>query len=114
MTTHPDQHGIAFKGDTVYIGNDGGVYSRSRLEHRQYHWTNLNAGLRTLQYYYADAGPVSGGDALWGGLQDNGESLLLPGAATMVSPFGGDGGDTLVDHTDGKRPSSSTSVSTWP
>jgi hypothetical protein len=103
MTTHPDQHAIAIKGDTVYIGNDGGVYSRSRLEHAQYHWTNLNTGLRTLQYYYADAGPVSGGDALWGGLQDNGESLLMPGASTMVSPFGGDGGDTLVDHTNGNK-----------
>ena len=72
-------------------------------DHTQYGWTSLNAGLRTLQYYYADAGPVGGGDALWGGLQDNGESLLLPGAPTMVSPFGGDGGDTLVDHTNGNR-----------
>ena len=96
-TTHPDQHAIAMQGNTVFIGNDGGVYSRSRLDHNQYGWTSLNAGLRTLQYYYADAGPVGGGDALWGGLQDNGESLLLPGAPTMVSPFGGDGGDTLVD-----------------
>lgn len=102
-TTHPDQHAVAISGNTVYIGNDGGVYSRSRLNHAQYNWTNLNHGLRTLQYYYADAGPVSGGDALWGGLQDNGESLLLPGASTMVSPFGGDGGDTLVDHTDGRK-----------
>ena len=27
-TTHPDQHSIAVAGGTVYIGNDGGVYSR--------------------------------------------------------------------------------------
>ena len=103
MTTHPDQHAIAISGNNVYIGNDGGVYKRSRTNHAQYGWTNLNSGLRTLQYYYADAGPVGGGDALWGGLQDNGESLLNPGASTMVSPFGGDGGDTLVDHTDGNK-----------
>jgi hypothetical protein len=103
LTTHPDQHAIAIAGNTVYIGNDGGVYSRSRTNHAQYGWTTLNSGLRTLQYYYADAGPVSGGDAIWGGLQDNGESLLSPGATTMVSPFGGDGGDTLVDHTDGNK-----------
>jgi hypothetical protein len=102
-TTHPDQHGIAIAGNNVYIANDGGVYSRSRLNHQQYNWTNLNRGLRTLQYYYADAGPVTGGDALWGGLQDNGESLLSPGASSMVSPFGGDGGDTLVDHTNGNK-----------
>ncbi|MEP6695025.1 MAG: glycosyl hydrolase, partial [Chloroflexota bacterium] len=43
------------------------------------------------------------GDAIWGGLQDNGESLLLPTLSTMVSPFGGDGGDTLVDPNDGDR-----------
>jgi len=38
-------------------------------------------------------------------LQDNGGSLLLPedliGNGTMGSPFGGDGGDTLVDPNDG-------------
>ncbi len=36
-----------------------------------------------------------------GGLQDNGGSLLRPGADTMVSNFGGDGGDVLVDPNDG-------------
>jgi photosystem II stability/assembly factor-like uncharacterized protein len=43
--------------------------------------------------------------AVAGGLQDNGGSLLLPedlvGAGTMGSPFGGDGGDILVDPDDG-------------
>jgi hypothetical protein len=36
-----------------------------------------------------------------GGLQDNGGSLLRPGAPKMVSNFGGDGGDVLVDPQDG-------------
>ena len=36
-----------------------------------------------------------------GGLQDNGGSLLRPGAAKMVSNFGGDGGDVLVDPNNG-------------
>ena len=48
-----------------------------------------------------------GGVAVSGGLQDNGGSLLLPedltGAGKMGSPFGGDGGDTLVDPNDGCR-----------
>lgn len=100
-TTHPDQHAIAFGNGKVYVGNDGGVYQRDVDGSSPF--AALNDGLGTLQYYYADAGPVTGGDAYWGGLQDNGESLLLPGAATMVSPFGGDGGDTLVDHTDGNK-----------
>ena len=101
-TTHPDQHAIAFAGNTVYVGNDGGVWSRDKRNH-EIEWKDLNATLRTLQYYYAGAGKVSGGDAIWGGLQDNGESLLLPGLSTMVSPFGGDGGDTLVDPNNGDR-----------
>jgi hypothetical protein len=100
-TTHPDQHAVAIGNGTVYVGNDGGVYSRGLSSTSNF--VSLNDGLNTLQYYYAAAGHVSGGDALWGGLQDNGVPLLNPGAATMVSPFGGDGGDTLVDPTNGNR-----------
>jgi hypothetical protein len=102
-TTHPDQHAIAFGNDgKVYVGNDGGVYSRN-LSASSSSFASINDGLNTLQYYYADAGPVAGGDAIWGGLQDNGVSLLSPGGSEMVSPFGGDGGDNIVDHTNGNR-----------
>jgi hypothetical protein len=100
-TTHPDQHAVAIGNSKVYVGNDGGVYSRGLNASTSF--ASLNDGLRTLQYYYVGAGHVSGGDALWGGLQDNGESLLSPGSSTMVSPFGGDGGDTYVDPTNGDR-----------
>jgi hypothetical protein len=48
---------------------------------------------------------VPGGFAVAGGLQDNGGSLLLPedlgGSGRMGSPFGGDGGDIIVDPDDG-------------
>ena len=101
-TTHPDQHAVAFANGMVYVGNDGGVWSRPTRNATG--WNDLNATLRTLQYYYAGAGKVAGGDAIWGGLQDNGESLIAPfTGATMVSPFGGDGGDTLVDPNNGDR-----------
>jgi hypothetical protein len=100
-TTHPDQHAIAFSSGTVYVGNDGGVYTRGLTSTSPF--ASANRGYGSLQYYYADAGPVSGGDAIWGGLQDNGVSLLSPGASTMVSPFGGDGTDNIVDHTNGDR-----------
>jgi hypothetical protein len=106
-TPHPDQHAIAIDAANgrVYIGNDGGIYRRSLSNHvhNGSDWTNLNSGYRTLQYYYAEAGRVGSGDAIWGGLQDNGVSLLSPGAGTMVSPFGGDGGDNIVDHANGDR-----------
>jgi hypothetical protein len=100
-TTHADQHAVAIANGQVYVGDDGGVYTRGLTSSSPF--ASLNDGLDTLQYYYADAGPVAGGDAYWGGLQDNGESLLRPGSSTMVSPFGGDGGDTYVDKTDGDK-----------
>jgi hypothetical protein len=100
-TTHPDQHAVVVGSNTVYVGNDGGVYTRGVNATTPF--ASANNGYNTLQYYYAEAGPVAGGDAIWGGLQDNGVSLLLPGASTMVSPFGGDGTDNIVDHTNGNR-----------
>jgi hypothetical protein len=49
------------------------------------------------------SGTVTGGIDIWGGLQDNGTSLLTPGAKAMVSPFGGDGGDVLIDPANGNK-----------
>lgn len=100
-TTHPDQHGAAIANGRLFVANDGGMYRRTVGGADL--WADLNADLHTLQYYFADSGPVAGGDAWWGGLQDNGESLLLPGRSRQVSPFGGDGGDTMVDKTDGNK-----------
>ena len=112
-TTHPDQHAVAIAAGRVYVGNDGGVYSRSLTQDPSTPagWSNLNATLHTLQYYYAGAGKsvstsnghAAGGDQIWGGMQDNGGSMIAPGLATMVEPFGGDGGDTLVDPNNGDR-----------
>ena len=102
-STHPDQHAVAFGKGVVYVGNDGGVYRRSLDVHTSGSWNNLNATLHTLQYYNAGIGTGTAGDAYWGGLQDNGVSLLLPGASTMVEPFGGDGGDVIVDPTNPDR-----------
>jgi len=123
QTTHSDQHALAigsYNGvQYVYSGNDGGVYRRpleskavDSLGHAT-DWQSLNDGtLDALQYYSASVGAVnaaksqfapsgSGSVLISGGLQDNGGSLLRPGAAKMSSNFGGDGGDTLVDPKDG-------------
>ena len=121
-TTHPDQHSVAFGNGRVYIGNDGGLYSRPKnstavnKNGNATDWTSHNAGLRTLQYYSVGTGYVdvdgdddidatdkAAGVAVAGGLQDNGGSLLMPGSDTMVSPFGGDGGDIIVDPDNGCR-----------
>ena len=87
----------------MYIGNDGGVYSRSLGNHSVQGWNDLNENLHSLQYYFAGSGQTEGGEAIWGGLQDNGVSLLLPDTSPMISPFGGDGGDTIVDPADANR-----------
>ena len=103
-TTHPDQHAVAIGADgTAYFGNDGGLYRHQVADRGTVSWTSLNSTLRTLQYYYAGVGkaPSGSGDYVWGGLQDNGVSLLRPGQANMVSPFGGDGGDVIVDPANG-------------
>jgi hypothetical protein len=110
-TTHPDQHSIAIAGGTVFIGNDGGVFSRplpptASTEDALGHatdWQNHNATLRTLQYYSVGAGrdPNGKGFAVAGGLQDNGGSLLRAGGNKQVSPFGGDGGDIIVNPRNG-------------
>ena len=102
-TTHSDQHSVAISNGKLYVGNDGGVYVRNLDGSGQ--WKSLNANLRTLQYYSVGVGKVPGGVAVSGGLQDNGGSLLLPedlsGNGKMGSPFGGDGGDVIVDPDDG-------------
>lgn len=112
MTTHPDQHSIAIANGKVYVGNDGGLFARPLRgsvngNGNATDWQNLNANIRTLQYYSVAVGKVPGGVAVSGGLQDNGGSLLLPedtsGSGKMGSPFGGDGGDTLVDPNNGCR-----------
>ena len=119
QTTHSDQHAVVFAGDNVYVGNDGGVYRRpvnGKLNRNgnAIDWVSLNDGsINALQYYYVGVGTLQDDDArrpridkgervlVSGGLQDNGGSLLRPGADKMVSNFGGDGGDVLVDPSDG-------------
>lgn len=105
-TTHADQHAAWVAPDgTAYFANDGGVYSRPASTRRIVKWNDLNATLHTLQYYYAGIGalPSGKGDAIYGGLQDNGVSLLRPDFDKMVSPFGGDGTDVIVDPQNANR-----------
>jgi hypothetical protein len=101
MTTHPDQHVVAFGQGRVWIGDDGGIYSR-RL--RGFQWFNHNVGLNTLQYYTAGVGRLPNGAlGYWGGLQDNGVSFLRTNNPTMVEAAGGDGAATIVDPNDANR-----------
>jgi hypothetical protein len=123
QSTHSDQHTAAvgrYNGKTyLYVGNDGGVYRRPldgqvNANNNATDWQSLNDGtIDALQYYAVGVGSIAGDDGsrpdistgdnvlVSGGLQDNGGSLVRPGAPKMVSNFGGDGGDVLVDPNDG-------------
>ncbi len=103
---HPDQHAALIAGGRLYVGNDGGVYSRALTNHATGHWTNNNAHMNALQYYGAQG---SGDGIIYGGLQDNGSNKVFTTPTTIkddrgnnisvssVQVFGGDGGYTLVD-----------------
>jgi len=103
MTTHPDQHADYLFGGRFWAGNDGGVWSRPVWAHTRGHWRNHNPGLDTLQYYSAAVGALPSGMALWGGLQDNGETYWATGMPRVEQAFTGDGGDTIVDPHNGNR-----------
>ncbi|HEX9069405.1 MAG TPA: hypothetical protein VF807_11610 [Ktedonobacterales bacterium] len=97
-TTHSDQHAVYIANGTVWVGNDGGVWSRSLANHQEGNWTNLNRTLGTLQFYYADGGQAASGPlTLYGGLQDNGTAKVILSQGFATQPFGGDGGDVVVD-----------------
>lgn len=98
-TTHPDQHALLITGGTLVSGNDGGVYSRALGNAAQYGaWTDTNNTLHNLQYYDARAGEQQPHQTLvYGGLQDNGTSVLTLGAPTNKEPAGGDGTTVIVD-----------------
>ena len=105
-TTHPDQHAQMIANGKIVIGNDGGVYSRPLSDNQQYgDWSDLNSTLQSWQYYDARAGsePSGGGVGVWGGLQDNGTSVLNASASQMDEPAGGDGFDVIVNPDNSNR-----------
>ena len=109
---HSDQHTIAFgtgrSAGHVFVGNDGGLYDRV-VSPSASTWRSLSTSgdLNMLQYYSVGVGKDvknPGKVQVWGGLQDNGVSLLDPANnGVMVSPYGGDGGQQLVDPNNGCR-----------
>jgi hypothetical protein len=102
-TTHGDHHAIAFSNGIVYSGNDGGVYRRPVSRHTVGGWVNLNRDLHALQFYAVGVGNNGAGDVFWGGIQDNGVSLLRPGASRMVAPHCCEAFSLIVDPSNPDR-----------
>ena len=107
---HPDQHAIAFdryRRDGLRGQRRRDLPAPGRRSQRA-SWKSLQRPdtATPLQYYSVGVGKdhAGGGVQVWGGLQDNGVSLLDPkNGGAMVSPFGGDGGQELVDPNNGCR-----------
>jgi hypothetical protein len=101
-TTHPDQHAMMITDGKIVIGNDGGVYSRPLSDDAEDgQWSDLNATMRTMQFYDARAGLLPGGGTqAVGGMQDNGTAVVSTLSSQMSEAAGGDGFDVVVDPAD--------------
>jgi photosystem II stability/assembly factor-like uncharacterized protein len=97
---HADQHAFAFSPtshDTVYVGNDGGVWSSTDAStcDPPSCWTNLNSGLVTNQVTSVAAHPTDPGTIL-AASQDNAEWELTPNR-TWSMLYTGDSGWVAFD-----------------
>jgi len=95
--THSDQHALAVASDndTVYIGNDGGVYmfTLSGISGGVATFTSLNATLSAGQIQGIGPHPTKD-NTLLAGFQDNGTDLYT-GTVNWTQPETGDGGFAL-------------------
>ncbi|MFZ0737517.1 MAG: hypothetical protein WA002_11735 [Candidatus Acidiferrales bacterium] len=103
---HVDHHAIAFSpdGTKVYVGNDGGVWSSTdamTATAGSQHWTDLNGGLQTMQFYPGMAPHPTNTNIIFGGTQDNG-SQKYSGTTIWTDPGTcGDGGWTAIGPVSG-------------
>jgi len=93
---HEDHHALAFSanGGTLYVGNDGGVWSATDPTTLYPNWTNLNNPLAITQFYPGNS--VSSPSLVYGGTQDNGVQQYTGSIAWNYS-WCGDGGWTAVN-----------------
>ena len=94
---HADHHAIVFdknNANTIYEGNDGGVYKTTNGGTT---WSNINNGLQITQFY---SGAVyKTGTTYFGGAQDNGHLKYGGSGTTWSEVYGGDGGYSAQDQS---------------
>lgn len=91
--THADQHCFAFKGDTLFVGNDGGIFKTPSNEDA---YLDLSRGLGITQVYRIGISNFNPTHTL-SGTQDNGTNLSQN--ATWRRVIGGDGMECLIDYS---------------
>jgi photosystem II stability/assembly factor-like uncharacterized protein len=95
---HWDVHDVQYyNGTTLYNGNDGGIFKSTD---KGQNWTDLSNGLAIRQFYRMGSFP---GDSRFisGGAQDNG-SVQYNGSS-WFGVSGGDGGESVWDHSDSNK-----------
>jgi hypothetical protein len=99
-TIHPDTHAFIFTpdGTILYTGTDGGMWSTTQITATTPVWTDLNAGLATIQYYSGPSIDPANANAGYAGTQDN-STEQYNGSLTWNSVDCGDGGPTVIDFT---------------
>jgi photosystem II stability/assembly factor-like uncharacterized protein len=86
-------------GNTVYVGNDGGI---SVSTDAGITWANTGNTYPITQYVNFAVG-VNNQNVIFGGSQDNGFSGTTDGGGTWFYTCGGDGGGVTIDPSDASR-----------
>jgi photosystem II stability/assembly factor-like uncharacterized protein len=90
--THADFHDLRSQGSTLWLANDGGVWTSPDAGVTA---LDRNAGLVTRQYYAVANDPSVAGHIL-AGAQDNGTSMRTDAGSAWARLDGGDGFDCAV------------------
>jgi hypothetical protein len=120
VSTHFDQHAIAFSGSgatsAMFVGNDGGVYQATNRLNAvdstcpdysnpsyptiQITWSPVNAGYGVTQFYQGIpywSSTFAATASCLGGTQDNGGLQRESAGLGWTEPFGGDAGFAAAD-----------------
>jgi len=102
---HVDEHVFAFTpdGSTLYIGNDGGMYSTTDITALRINWTELNSTLAITQFYPGLSISPSDPQVTIAGAQDNG-TQRFGGSESWNNVTCGDGGFTAIDPRSRRSP----------
>ncbi|MGH8007987.1 MAG: WD40/YVTN/BNR-like repeat-containing protein, partial [Candidatus Binatia bacterium] len=95
QSIHQDQHAMAWVGNRLIVGNDGGVWSTTDGGNT---WANHNTNLAITQFYDGSIHPTNPNFAL-GGSQDNGTEKWT-GTDAWQWIFSGDGADNAISSSD--------------
>ena len=95
---HADQHVIAWNGNQILVGSDGGIFYTANGGNN---FTDRNVNLRLKQFYSCAIHPASSSNYFLAGAQDNGvHQFNAGGLSGSVEVSGGDGAFVAIDQNE--------------